>query len=609
MRALARGCALAGLLACAAPALAELRVDVDAADLSPAEAAATGELVDLALAVLPPVFRERLDQAIVLRWRDDLPGHVHGRARNGRIGLRRELLDGWMRRDAIATLDDPGARAALTALLHELAHIYDRSPQGGLSRDPRLLDLAGWPVRPLRFGLRASRNDLSDRSPDAYELESPAEFVAVNLEHFLLDPDYACRRPALYRHFAGHFDMAGDVAAACAEELPFVATGGDDTALRLLGLDPARVASVDYLFAEANDRPMSRWGHSMLRLVVCAPGRPRGPDCRLDLEHHLVLSFRAFVDDVQISSWRGLTGSYPARLFVLPLAQVVDEYTKVELRGLQSIPLRLDEAEVAALLERAARVHWSYDGRYYFVGNNCAVETWKLLNDGVRRLSQAHLRSITPTGLLRKLEREGIADATVLDDAGRALREGYRFESLAAYFAEMFVVANDALALPADDAGAWFALDPTQRRTWLARGDLRATAALLVLEQAALRREQAQAREALKRRFLRGDGGGMDEAAGRARELLADGAYAGRPALLLSGTGYGLPQADERARLEAAVERDDARLRGLRDDLYRQARAWLPPVQRARLEGAEANLVLLGDRLRATEAPLSSRTQ
>src|SRR5690606_3534893 len=87
-------------------------------------------------------------------------------------------------------------------------------------------------------------------------------------------------------------------------------------------------------------------------------GRAPGPDCRLDLEHHLVLSFRAFVDDLQVSNWRGLTGGYPSRLFVLPLAQVVDEYTRIELRGLRSVPLRLGPDQVARLLERAARVHW-----------------------------------------------------------------------------------------------------------------------------------------------------------------------------------------------------------------------------------------------------------
>src|SRR5690606_11955130 len=427
-----RVCLLALLLAVAAPLPAALRIEIEAEGLTDAELRQSHALVAHAQALLPDAFARELDTAVALRWRDDLPQAVHGRARAGRIGLRRDLLQRWVRRDIAAGDADPDARAALAALLHELAHVHDRSARGGLSRDPRLLDLAGWPVQPLRLGLRASRNDFRDRTPDAYELASPAEFVAVNFEHFLLDPGYACARPALHRHFVARFGPPPALPGAvdCPAGLPFVAAGEDDAMLQALDLDPARVHAVDYLFAEASDRPMSRWGHAMLRLVVCAPGRTPGPDCRLDLQHHVVLSFRAFVDDVQVSSWRGLTGAYPARLFVLPLGQVVDEYTRVELRGLQSIPLRLDEAGIRDLLGRAARVHWSYDGRYRFVGNNCAVETWKLLNDGVPRLAQARLRSITPTGLRRRLVRAGIADASVLADAPHALREGYRFASL-----------------------------------------------------------------------------------------------------------------------------------------------------------------------------------
>ena len=60
-----------------------------------------------------------------------------------------------------------------------------------------------------------------------------------------------------------------------------------------------------------------------------------------------MISFRAFVDDVQVSSWRGLTGRYPSRFYVLPLDRVVDDYTRTELRGLRSLPLRLDHGEIA----------------------------------------------------------------------------------------------------------------------------------------------------------------------------------------------------------------------------------------------------------------------
>ncbi|MDH5834201.1 DUF4105 domain-containing protein [Luteimonas kalidii] len=649
-----RACGLVALLGVALPAAAALRLTVDPQGLTPTEADATRALADAALARLPPAFVARLDRNVGLHWRDDLPEHVHGRARGGDIALRRALLDGWVARDPHATSADPGAHAALSALLHELAHVHARSGAGDLARDPRLLDLAGWPVVPLRFGLRTPRNSLRERSPDPYEYASPSEFVAVNFEHFLLDPDYACRRPAVDRLLRAHFGAPPMASSECAATVPLVASGDDGAALRLESLDPSRVHAVDYLLAEPDERAMSRWGHSMLRLVVCAPGRPPGPDCRLDLSHHLVLSFRAFVDDVQVSNWRGLTGAYPARLFILPLSQVLDEYTRVELRGLRSVPLRLGEDEISGLLERAAQVHWSYDGRYRFVTNNCAVETWKLLNDGVPRLAGADLRSITPTGLLRRLERDGVADASVLADPAAALRLGYRFESLETYFTDMFAIATAAHALPAGDVQAWFALDPGERRPWLARGDLRTTAALLVLERAALRRDEAQAREMLKQRFLRGEDAGSDEAGrsgasdlddareerddieadpdpvdGRAtagdaagdpllvpvttpvrdgadpagtlrrlRELLEDGAYAGRPALLLPGAGYGLPQAEERARLSDAVVRDDARLRRLREDLMREARTWLPSGQRHRLDAAESNLALLGARLR-----------
>ena len=591
---------LAGLLlTLAAPACAGLRLEIETAGVSVDEQVATRQLADAALGALPPALRERLDLAVALRWRDDLPEHTHGRARGGHIGLQRALLQEW--RQAAANGDDPRATAAFTALLHEIAHIYDRSRAGGLSRDPRLLDLAGWPVRRLRFGARAARNDFRVRSPDAYELDSPAEFVAVNFEDFLLDPAYACRRPALHRYFADHFGWSpGSV--DCAAELPLVGASDEGMGVRLLELDPARIYAVDYLFAEANERPMSRWGHSMLRLVVCAPGRPRGDECRLDLQHHLVLSFRAFVDDVQISSWRGLTGSYPSRLFVLPLEQVVDEYTKVELRGLQSIPLRLDDAEIASLVRRAAQVHWSYDGRYYFVSNNCAVETWKLLNDGVPRLATAPLRSITPNGLLRRLQRERIADVSVLADASRAAREGYTFASQAAHFEAMFEIADGELGLPVDDAQDWFALDPQRRRPWARQASLRASAALLLLEQAALRREELQAREALKQRLLRGRDPDAALASEQLRGLLGDAAYAGRPSELIDG-GYGLPQAAERVVLAAAVTAADQRLRDGQHALREQAQAWLPASQVRRLADTAGNLDLLGKRLREWHAP------
>jgi len=624
-------------LACALPAQA-VQLQLDASGLSASERAASQALLDATLPKLPPAWSAAIETPLTLQWRDDLPEQVHGRAQTRHLLLNKALLRAWMAQPAAGAADggaDPARRPAVAALLHELAHFYDRSAAGRLSSDPRLLDLAGWQVSPMRLGLRMGRNAFSERSPDLYELESPTEFVAVNLEHFLLDPDYACRRPALARYFAQRLAWSPPATAtACAPGLAYLQDPLADEAA-LLQLDPARVYAIDYLLAEGNAQPMSHWGHSMLRLVICAPGRAPGPDCRLDLAYHKVLSFRAFVDDVQISNMRGLVGSYPSRLFVLPLRQVVDDYTQVQLRGLQSIPLRLSADERVALLERAAQLHWSYDGRYYFLSNNCAVETYKLLHDGVPRLAGARLAGISPTGLLRRLARAGIADTAVLDDADAAIRQGYYFAPASAHYAAMFAVARAQLALPARNVETWLDLPAAQRTPWLQRGDLRASAALLLLENAARRRQEQRGRDALKRRYLvrahlpasaasgvdagagdTGDAGAgagaaaaaadadatgaqTQDAAAAVRAVLAQQGLLSQPSTLLQGQpGYGLPQAQERAWLQ---HQGQARIDALRSDgaaLQARLHALLPPPLRAELQQIDANLAMLGARLR-----------
>ena len=568
-------------------------LQVEPRGLDAAQLHASHALVAAVATRLPPVWRAAMPADLHLRWRDDLPAQVHGRSVGMQIGLRRELLDGWMARSLLAGDADPAARAAQAALIHELAHVLDRGPAGGLSRDPRLLDLAGWQLRPLRLGLRGRHNPFTDRSPDRYELQDPGEFVAVNLEWFLLDPEYACRRPALARYFAARFDW-WPPAADCAPGLLFLQAGADAAAAGFEQIDPVRVYAVDYLLAEGNEAPMSRWGHSMLRLVICAPGRTPGPDCRLDLQYHRVLSFRAFVDDVQISSWRGLTGRYPSRLFLLPLDQVIDEYTQIELRGLRSIPLALQPGDIAGLLERAAQLHWSYDGRYYFIDNNCAVETWRLLQGGVPRLAALPLRSITPTGLLRKLQRSGVADASVLADRDAALRDGYYFESAQARYRQMFVLAQQRLALPQPLLEDWLALPAPQRRPWLGQGDLQTTAALLLLEQAAQRRAELRARDLIKRRLLaRGEGRAAHD---QLRLLLADAGLLLRPGAL-GGEGYGLPQG-ERAPLQAQAMRLSTQVNGDWARLRQLAQAALPQAQQHELQAIDDNLAALGERLR-----------
>ena len=635
MRWLAACCALWFSLS----AQAELHLQLHTDGLSAAERRVSQALLDEAIAALPPSFIERLDQPVAVRWQT-LAESVYGQVSRGtgielNAALLPALLDGSAHRQSLARHHGTQYRELLATLVHELTHLYDRARlwpdaqrrhlafcarranQSGaiglpencrgqterrfsLSDDPTLLDLAGWPQRVGQRGARESRNDQVERSPDPYELTSPLEFVAVNLEYFLLDPHYACRRPSLARFFREHFAWSPPTASPCRAELAYLNAGADFSRQPLARLDPARVYEVDYLLADANEALMSRWGHSMLRLVVCAPDRPPGPDCRLDLEHHLVLSYRAFVGDVQLSSWDGLTGAYPSRLFILPLEQVIEEYTKVELRSLLSVPLRLTTAQVRQLVERAVEQHWSYDGRYYFIGNNCAVETLKLLRSGTQAPALLGLDSILPNGLLTLLGARQLADLTVLDDVDQARRLGYRFDSFRERYEAMFAVLRQRLAIDEQDVHAWLELPAEARRHWVAQADLRAAAAMLLLEQAALRRQLLLAQDELKRRYLSGrelNDPSVTGAGAALEQILADSGFLSRPAELLDG-GYGLPLGEEWQALEQRTEQRRAQLSKLTQDLDEEVRKLLEPARLKALEAIEGNLQVVAERLR-----------
>ena len=629
---------MAVLLACL-PAQAALQLQLDDANLSAEQRQLSLQLFDEVIQALPPRMRERLDKQVPVRWHDRLPDRVMGRTSpTGRISLNQRGLT--------ALMTDPDApnmpgrehetlRKELKAtLIHELAHLYDRgrfwtgdqrqllnrcraqqrtlgdvglpgdcrgqtNRAFTLSDDPRLLDLAGWPQQVSSRGQREQHNHQQLRSPDLYELHNPQEFVAVNLEYFLLDPDYRCRRPALAAYLRAHFDWSPAHQQPCTQELPYLNADLREGQPALAWLDPQRIYQAHYLLAEPDQSWAGRWGHSMLRLVVCAPGRPRGPDCLLDLQHHLVLSYRAFVDDVQLSSWDGLTGVYPSRLFILPLQRVIDEYTRTELRSLSSIPLQLSREQLASLSSHAISQHWSYDGTYYFVGNNCAVETLKLLRSGSSHPLLQDLDSQTPVGLLRILQARGLADSSPLHNRSEALRKGYYFDSYRDRYEQLFSMAREQLQLPLPAFGDWLALSASQRQPWIHQADRRSSAALLLLEQAALRQLTQDIQQDLKQRYL-AEGpqrSELSEMGELARQLMTRSAFLSRPADLLP-EGYGLPQPADRETLGATATRHYADLLAMARTLDQQLPELLRAEQRQQLDTIEQNILLLSTHLK-----------
>ncbi len=623
-------------------AFADLSLSLYTEGLNAAQQKASQTLLDEAMAHLPPLFVSKLDRKVEIRWTDDMPSNAYGRADGPyRLDLNQRLLTGLTDGSAATTKTNRPhgtvREEMLATVLHELTHIYDHaqlwSPedrkliiacarQGNsvgkiglrdscrgqterrftLSDDPRLLDLAGWPQYVGRRGEREDRNGQVARSPDIYEISSPLEFAAVNMEYFLLDPDYACRRPALYEYYKKQFGWAPAGKSQCPTSYPYLNAGNDFAREPLGKLDPERVYEVDYLLAEANQNLVSRWGHSMLRLVICKPGRPRGPDCRLDLDQHLVLSYRAFVNDLQLSSWSGLTGVYPSRLFVLPLGQVIDEYTKTELRSLASVPLKLSREEIDGLVQHAAEMHWAYDGNYWFLSNNCAVENLKLLRSGTNDPRLVGLDSIMPNGLLEVLKGRGLADTSVLDDPKKALRLGYRFDSYRDRYQAMFDVLRKTTAVKQTTVEDWLALPAEERRPYFKQADLRTSAAMLLLEQAGLRRQLLLAQDEVKQRYLSAvekKDNGVSKATGTLQDILANSGFLSRPAELLGSGGYGLPQEGEWKRLEDESSQRQKQLQRLSGDLDKEVRALLEPDRAAEIAATEDNLKQVGEHLRA----------
>ena len=291
-------------------------------------------------------------------------------------------------------------RQFLTASLwHELGHVWDR--ENDFSTEGQYAALMGG-----ASAFKSSENRAAPSSPDPYEHKNLRESFAVNLEWFLLDSSFACKRPATqallekalgFRPFNNECDLNWKLLTQSAYP--------EDHYTRVFDINPARIYQVHYLFAGKGTSLMSRWGHAMLRLVVCAPHRQTpGPECMQDVSHHLVLSYRASVENPEISHWDGLRGKYPSLMFIYRFHEILQEYTKQELRELWSIPLPLEREQIEFFMKVTLERFWGYQAKYLFLSNNCGTESLRHLTAVDEKLFD-EIGDFTPLQLFRGLSR------------------------------------------------------------------------------------------------------------------------------------------------------------------------------------------------------------
>jgi len=211
-------------------------------------------------------------------------GHLHG----GAIEIERTFLKEILLGDAGSSREGcgyaNGYRFAMATLLREIGRLYDERTR--LSQDPRVQTILGSAEMGGILPSRRIGEDVSLRSPDVTEFESPQEGFVVNFERYAMDPEFACRRPTLAGIFSARLGWDPWPGRVCQVNavVPLSQEQINDSLIRLVNLDPHRLYQVHYLFASKGEETMSRWGHAMYRLVFCAPSRKEpGPECLQDV--------------------------------------------------------------------------------------------------------------------------------------------------------------------------------------------------------------------------------------------------------------------------------------------------------------------------------------
>lgn len=321
----------------------------------------------------------------------------------------------------------------------EFAHLNPENSKKA-SRDPVFLNAARFPEQGFIFeeDTRNRSNFLEDSNIHSLRFDDPQISFSINLSEFLLKQDYKCRHEELYEYYAFNFKIYPFSSFKC-NSTNFVFL----TPNKFSKFSPSffkqinfnRVYAIHYLLAGPGKNAVSHYGHAMLRIVLCAPHRRIvNVECVKDIEHHLVVSFKASAPYSQFSVIDAIAGNYSMIEYIEPLVASIDDYTKTELRWLKSLPLKLTLNEIHSVLNSILETHWTYLGKYKFLTNNCADETLQLLKRGMRRNQKIqNIRISRPDTLFNQLILTDLADSTPLSDLSEAEKNGYFFPSTKMY--------------------------------------------------------------------------------------------------------------------------------------------------------------------------------
>jgi len=289
---------------------------------------------------------------------------------------------------------------------------------------------------------------------------------AAALAAYLTQADFNCRQPL----YAGYFQRryAPDrVVKQCRAAVPFsVATRYEGR--QTVWVDPKRVSSIHFLFASKSSSIASQFGHAALRLVVCPEGKATVAECDSNLIEHLVLGFRAHIDELSLNTFKALSGDYRAYLFANRFVDVYEDYAIGEFRAVYSVPLHLEDAQRELMLRELADIHWRFSDRYQFFTRNCAT----MLQNALRVIWPAFSASDTmagdflrPDSLFDALRAGPLVEGDKLASLEIAEHEGYYFSSTRQFYDRALQVVRVAMKKPAfTNLESYLEINPVTRR-------------------------------------------------------------------------------------------------------------------------------------------------
>ncbi|GEM_PF-5648120 len=354
-------------------------------------------------------------------------GFIYGKYNNNVITLSEQFLNHLTPTEEIQfTCKHKNLyKTALSTLIHEYFHAYESTlkKKEKLHQSDEFLALGFWKLNAKNKNL----NIYAERSPNRYEYFSPKEFMAVNFEYFILDPEYQCRRPNLYNAFSKKLSHTPFKGVQCNSIYDVSVT--DTQQVELVEINFNRVREVHYLYASKGKAAMSRWGHSMYKLVLCDEDwtlqkcRTRGK--------FVVIGFLAQVEDISVNAIKGIFGKYPSDMTITTLNAMKKQYNRAELRDLESIPLAFDKQEKERFLNHLIRIYWEYSGKYYFFSNNCADEAFKLIQIAKNSKESYSKNILTPVGIYKYIKKNQLSRDFSFTDRDQNISNGLLYSSYA----------------------------------------------------------------------------------------------------------------------------------------------------------------------------------